>query len=67
MQAVSKVSEQDGHVKDALEKQIEQHREQHQKQVRLIDSFLFATWRFFTSFAPFYLARGCVNLASLVS
>ncbi|XP_042207509.1 kinesin heavy chain-like isoform X2 [Homarus americanus] len=33
LKAVSKVSEQDGHVKDALEKQIEQHREQHQKQL----------------------------------
>lgn len=32
--AVSRVSEQDGHVKDALEKQIEEHRELHQKQVR---------------------------------
>ncbi|KAK8745165.1 hypothetical protein OTU49_000490 [Cherax quadricarinatus] len=33
LKAVSKVSEQDGHIKDALEKQIERHREQHQKQL----------------------------------
>lgn len=39
--AVSKVSsEQDGHVKDALEKQIEEHRELHQKQVRTRGIFL---------------------------
>lgn len=37
LKAMAKVSEQDGHVKDALEKQIEQHREQHQKQVRLME------------------------------
>lgn len=33
LKAVSKVSERDGHIKDALEKQIERHREQHQKQL----------------------------------
>lgn len=38
--AVSRVSEQDGHVKDALEKQIEEHRELHQKQVRAGGSLL---------------------------
>ncbi|XP_071521946.1 kinesin heavy chain-like [Panulirus ornatus] len=36
LKAVAKVSEQDGHVKDALEKQIEQHREQHQKQLAVL-------------------------------
>lgn len=33
LKAVSKVSEQDGHIKEVLEKQIDEHREQHQKQV----------------------------------
>lgn len=38
--AVSRVSDQDGHMKDALEKQIEEHRELHQKQVRLSSRLL---------------------------
>ena len=33
--AVSRVSDQDGQLKDALEKQIEEHRELHHKQVRI--------------------------------
>ncbi|KAL7641990.1 UNVERIFIED_CONTAM: hypothetical protein RMT77_007864 [Armadillidium vulgare] len=33
LKAVSKVSDQDGHLKESLEKQIEEHREQHQKQL----------------------------------
>lgn len=33
LKAVSKVSDQDGHIKEVLEKQIDEHREQHQKQL----------------------------------
>lgn len=33
LKAVSQVSVQDGHIKEALEKQIDEHREQHQKQL----------------------------------
>ncbi|MCL4125592.1 UNVERIFIED_CONTAM: hypothetical protein GTU68_041187 [Idotea baltica] len=33
LKAVSKVSDQDGHLKESLEKQIEEHREQHHKQL----------------------------------
>lgn len=50
--AVSRVSEQDGHVKDALEKQIEEHRELHQKQVG-------------TRGSPLYFSCHCSNLLAV--